>query len=223
MQDDTLFPSFIGISSLLTHLHLSVRNSWLHGINQLDLPNVTNLVIRTVGVRYGPQPEPTITINAPQLEVGHFLLSDLRSIDFHGSTFTSTVKELLVSTPCYSLTTLGSPTMTQASGTCWTHQNFLTAYPEVEKAVITVHGLQALPSELPRVRWPKIKKLFLVFETDVADFISHIDMPAMEHVTLVYPDWRLIEGRSDSGESSDESSDEDDSNGDDSNGDDGAT
>lgn len=215
MQDDTLFPSFIGISSLLTHLHLSVRNSWLHGINQLDLPNVTNLVIHTVGVRYGPQPEPTITINAPQLEVGHFLLSDLRSIDFHGSTFTSTVKELLVSTPCYSLTTLGSPTMTQASGTCWTHQNFLTAYPEVEKAVITVHGLQALPSELPRVRWPKIKKLFLVFETDVADFISHIDMPAMEHVTLVYPDWRLIEGRSDSGESSDESSDEDDSNGDD--------
>jgi hypothetical protein len=81
-----------------------------------------------------PQPEPTVTINAPRLKVGHFLLSNLHSIDFHGSTFPSTIKELLVSTPCYS--TLGRPTMMQASGTCWTHQNFLAAYPEVEMAVI---------------------------------------------------------------------------------------
>ncbi|KAF8227743.1 hypothetical protein L208DRAFT_1404977 [Tricholoma matsutake] len=83
--------------------------------------------------------EPTIAINAPQLEVGHFLLSDSCSIDFNGSTFLSTIKELLVSTSCYSLTTLGSPMMmTQASGTCWMYQTFLTAYSEVEKAVITV-------------------------------------------------------------------------------------
>ncbi|KAF8223171.1 hypothetical protein L208DRAFT_1412306 [Tricholoma matsutake] len=123
-------------------------------------------------------------INAPQLEVGHFLLSDSRGIDFVRSTFLSTIKELLVSTPCYSLTTLGSPTMTQASGTCWMYQNFLAMYPEVESAVIAVHGLQALPSELPRV---------------------HIDMPVMEQFTLAYPEWRLIEGQSESGESSDKS------------------
>jgi hypothetical protein len=127
------------------------------------------------------------------------------SIDFHGSTFPCTVKELLISTPCYSLTTLGSPTMTRASSTCWSHQNFLAAYPEEKKEVIAV----------PRVRWPKIKKLFLVFETSVADFISYIDMPDMEQVTLVDLEWRLIEGRSDSGESNNESSDEDDSSGDD--------
>ena len=35
MQDDTLFPSFVSISNQLTHLHLSIRNSWLHGIDQL--------------------------------------------------------------------------------------------------------------------------------------------------------------------------------------------
>jgi hypothetical protein len=46
-------------------------------------------------------------------------------------------------------------------------------------------------------------------------------MPVMEQVTLAYPEWRLIEGRSESGESSDESND--DTEDEEGSGDDGAT
>jgi hypothetical protein len=172
---------------MLTRLDLSVKLSWLEGIDTLRLPNVTVLKMRTTSAYHSPQSSPVTKLDAPRLEKASLQLCDTRIIDFTGSTFAGSVKQLMVSTPCYVMKKMEHDTW------IWTRVNFIVHYPRVEEIVLAVHGIQ-LPSPLQnRVQWCSIKKLSLMMDVGIADLLQGVDMPLLETVRLVYPEWRMKE------------------------------
>jgi len=42
------------------------------------------------------------------------------------------------------------------------------------------------------MQWPVLKKLCIVFEIGIANFLSHINMPMVEAVSILYLEWLLL-------------------------------
>jgi hypothetical protein len=133
----------------------------------------------------------SFTIDAPRVQVVQLLLGDTRSISFQGGVLPSTIKRIVISTHHCSFLPSGAVSILQPSGLYCTHPEFFSHLPHLEEAVIAVHGLPPWSSVRPAVQWPVLKKLLVVFEVGVADFISHIDMPMADAVSIIYPEWLL--------------------------------
>lgn len=71
----------------------------------------------------------------------------------------------------------------------WTFDEIFTDLPVLEDAMIGVHGLGTVSDDTPRVSWPSMKMLAILLEFGIADFITHINMPAVETILLGSSDW----------------------------------
>jgi hypothetical protein len=134
-----IFNNFNAVAIMLTHLDLSVKLSWLEGVDTLCLPNVTVLKMCMTSTYHSPQSSPITKLDAPKLEKASLQLCDTRIIDFTGSTFVGSIKRLMVSTPCYVMKKM------ECDMQIWTQVNFVVYYPRVEEIVLAMHGIQ-LPS-----------------------------------------------------------------------------
>jgi hypothetical protein len=136
---------------------------------------------------HSPRSSPVTKLDTPKLEKASLQLCDTRIIDFTGSTFAGSLKQLMVCTPCYITKKMEHNTRT------WTWSNFIRCYPRVEEIVLGVHSIQLpLPSQ-NHVLWCSIRKLSLLMDVGIADLLQDVDMPLLEMVRLLYPEWRMEE------------------------------
>jgi hypothetical protein len=187
LRPRAIFNDFDAVAIMLTCLDLSVKLSWLEGVDTLCLPNVTVLKMRTTSTYHSPQSSPVTKLDAPRLKKASLQLCDTRIINFTGSTFAGSVKQLMVSTPCYVMKKMEHDTW------IWTWVNFIVYYLRVEEIVLAVHSIQLLSPSQNRVQWCSIKMLSLLMDVGIADLLQGIDMPLLETVRLMYPEWRMKE------------------------------
>jgi hypothetical protein len=93
----------------------------------------------------------------------------------------------MVCTPCYVTKKM------EHNMQSWTWANFIVYYLRVEEIVLGVHGIQLLSPSQNHVQWCSIGKLSLLMDVGITDLLQGIDMPLLETVRLVYPEWRMKE------------------------------
>lgn len=185
----TMFDNFGGIASGLTDLDLSVKVSWLDGTPLLQFPNLTRFKLRTTNPTCEPVSGPVTALHLPKVERIELLLCDTRTINFAESSMPK-LRALRLFTPCY-MEELGEDLQVfrRKEGT-WTRNNFLVEYPNLERVVIAVHGIDQ-SSYLPvPVQWVEVKVVMLAADVGIADMIGDVVMPSLEQIILIYPAWR---------------------------------
>jgi hypothetical protein len=74
---------------------------------------------------------------------------------------------------------LAAPQPGLYASTPWTFYNFLVSFPQLEDAVIAVHGIKLAPIHLPQIKWPMLTELTLILEPGIANLMSHIHLPSI--------------------------------------------
>jgi hypothetical protein len=183
---DTLSSHFQFISRHLSRLELTVPSRSLHRIERIQFPLLKNIRIRTIGI--GPS-QALCQINAPKVEEVILQISDSSRMSFAPSTSTSQIKRLAFMMP-YHQTPLSQIFQYSQERTIGkSNSTMLVDMPFLEEAVIAVHDVGTIETPTRQVKWPLVRKVTLVLQAGIADFLTQIDLPSLEEVQIVFPQW----------------------------------
>ena len=75
------------------------------------------------------------------------------------------------------------------ASTPWIFYDCLVSFPQLEEAINMVHGIELTLTNLPQIKWPMIKELTLVLEPGITNLVSHIYLPSIQQVCIVFLKW----------------------------------
>ena len=187
-KDSTMFGQFSKTSEQLTTLELTINAAGFRGIQELFFPNLESLSLRVVGF-YTSSIFPSIRLIMPKLQNAQFQLCNTRCLSFIESTFSSSLKRLIIMTPCIQVPMFHDAEFALGSGHARMNPDCLINLPLLEEAVIAAHGMEPVHNLSQKIQWNRVRKLTIVLGIGIADLVARIELPSLEVVQIVFPAW----------------------------------